>query len=125
MRVKKVSIYIRLCGEPGRPFERLKVRNPRQCGERDHYCLRVVGKWEFFPEGDSARKDLNEALHRKGEREHELRIGVAAPLIPQRTAAQPGKTRSPTPCRSTSTTSRQWAKTPRPFAPTAPLLTGS
>jgi hypothetical protein len=28
MRVKKVSIYIRLCGEPGRPFERLKVRNP-------------------------------------------------------------------------------------------------
>jgi integrase len=92
MKVKKVSIYIRLCGEPGRPFERLKVRNPRQCGERDHYCLRVAGKWEFFPEGDAARKDLNEALHRKGEREHELRIGVAAPLIPQRTAAQPGKT---------------------------------
>jgi Phage integrase family len=92
MRVKKVSIYIRLCGEPGRPFERLKVRNPRQCGERDQYCLRVAGKWEFFPEGDSARKDLNEALHRKGEREHELRIGVAAQLIPQRTAAQPGKT---------------------------------
>jgi len=92
MRVKKVSIYIRLCGEPGRPFERLKVRNPRQCGDRDHYCLRVAGKWEFFPEGDPARKDLNEALHRKGEREHELRIGVAAPLIPQQTAAQPGKT---------------------------------
>jgi hypothetical protein len=49
MRVKKVSIYIRLCGEPGRPFERLKVRNPRQCGKRDYYCLRVAGKWEFFP----------------------------------------------------------------------------
>lgn len=92
MKVKKVSIYIRLCGEPGRPFERLKVRNPRQCGERDHYCLRVAGKWEFFPEDDPARKDLNEALHRKGEREHELRIGVAAPLIPQRTAAQQCKT---------------------------------
>jgi integrase len=92
MRVKKVSIYIRLCGEPGRPFERLKVRNPRQCGKRDYYCLRVAGKWEFFPEDDPARKDLNEALHRKGEREHELRIGVAAPLVPLRTAAQPGKT---------------------------------
>jgi integrase len=92
MKVKKVSIYIRLCDEPGRPFERLKVRNPRQCGKRDHYCLRVAGKWEFFPEGDPARKDLNEALRCKGEREHELRIGVAAPLIPQRTAAQPGKT---------------------------------
>lgn len=92
MRVKKVSIYIRLCGEPGRPFERLTVRNPRQCGEHDHYCLRVGGKWEFFPESDAARKDLNEALHCKSEREHELRIGVAAPLIPQRTAAQPGKT---------------------------------
>jgi hypothetical protein len=26
MKVKKVSIYIRLCDEPGRPFERLKVR---------------------------------------------------------------------------------------------------
>ena len=91
MRVKKVSIYIRLSGEPGRPFERLKVRNPRQCGERDHYCLRVAGKWEFFPEGDPARTELNEALHRKSEREHELRIGVAA-LIPQRTAPQPGKT---------------------------------
>jgi len=92
MRVKKVSIYIRLCGEQGRPFERLKARNPRQCGDRDHYCLRVAGKWEFFPEDDPARKNLNEALHRKGEREHELRIGVAAQLIPQRTAAQPGKT---------------------------------
>jgi integrase len=92
MKVKKVSIYIRLCGELGRPFERLKVRNPRQCGPCDYYCLRVGGKWEFFPEGDSARKDLNEALHRKGEREHELRIGAAAPLIPQRTAAQPDKT---------------------------------
>jgi integrase len=87
MKSQKVTIYIRLCGEPGRPFERLRVRNPRQCGERDHYCLRVAGKWEFFPEGDPARKDLNEALHRKGEREHELRIGVAAPLIPQRAAA--------------------------------------
>jgi integrase len=92
MKVKKVSIYIRLCGEPGRPFERLKVRNPRQCGERDHYCLRVGGKWEFFAEDDPARKDLNEALHRKGEREHELRIGAAGPLIPQRTAARPDKT---------------------------------
>ncbi len=92
MRVKKVSIYIRLCGEPGRPFERLTVRNPRQCGERDYYCLRVGGKFEFFADHDAARKDLNEALHRKGEREHELRIGVAAPLIPQRTAAQPSKT---------------------------------
>jgi len=92
MKVKKVSIYIRLCGEPGRPFERLMVRNPRQCGEHDHYCLRVAGKWEFFPEDDAARKDLNEALHRKSEREHELRIGVAALLIPQRTAPQPGKT---------------------------------
>jgi integrase len=92
MRVNKVSIYIRLCGEPGRPFKRVRVRNPRQCGERDYYCLRVGGKFEFFAEHDAARKDLNEALHRKGEREHELRIGVAAPLIPQRTAAQPGKT---------------------------------
>lgn len=92
MRVKKVSIYIRLCDQPGRPFERLKVRNPRQCGERDYYCLRVGGKFEFFAEHDPARKDLNEALHRKGEREHELRIGVAAPLIPQRSVAQPDKT---------------------------------
>jgi hypothetical protein len=92
MRVKKVSIYIRLCDQPGRPFKRLKVRNPRQCGGRDYYCLRVGGKFEFFAEHDAARKDLNEALHRKGEREHELRIGVAAPLNPQRTAAQPGKT---------------------------------
>jgi len=92
MKVKKVTIYVRLCDAPGRPFERLKVRNPRQCGERDHYCLRVGGKWEFFAEDDPARKDLNEALHRKSDREHELRIGVAASLIPQRTAAQPGKT---------------------------------
>jgi len=92
MRVKRLSIYIRLCDQLGRPFERLKIRNPRQCGEHDHYCLRVAGKCEFFPEGDPARKDLNEALHRKSEREHELRIGVAAPLIPQRPAAQPGKT---------------------------------
>jgi hypothetical protein len=92
MKVKKVSIYFRLCDQPRRPFKRLKVRNPRQCGERDYYCLRVGGKFEFFAEHDAARKDLNEALHRKGEREHELRIGVAAPLIPQRTAAQPGKT---------------------------------
>jgi integrase len=92
MKVKKVSIYIRLCDQPGRPFRRLKVRNPQQCGERDHYCLRVSGKWEFFAEDDPARKDLNEALHRKGEREHELRIGVAASLNAQRTAAQPGKT---------------------------------
>jgi hypothetical protein len=87
MRVKKVSIYIRLCGEPGRPFKRLKVRNPRQCGERDYYCLRVGSSFEFFPEHDLARKDLNEALHRKGEREHELRIGVAAPITPQRKVA--------------------------------------
>lgn len=92
MRVKKVSIYIRLCDQPGRPFRRLKVKNPRQCGERDYYCLRVCGKFEFFAEHDAARKDLNEALHRKGEREHELRIGVAAPLIPQRTVVQPSKT---------------------------------
>jgi len=28
MRVKKVSIYIGRCDQPGRPFERLKVRNP-------------------------------------------------------------------------------------------------
>jgi hypothetical protein len=89
MRSQKVTIYIRLCGEPGRPFERLRVRNPRQCRERDHYCLRVAGKWEFFPEGDPARKDLNEALHRQSEREHELRIGVAAPLIPQPKAEAP------------------------------------
>jgi hypothetical protein len=92
MRVKKVSIYIRLCDQPGRPFERLKVRNPRQCGERDYYCLRVGGKFEFFAQKDAARRDLNEALHRKGEREHELRIGAAAPLIPQRSVAQPSKT---------------------------------
>lgn len=92
MRVKKVSIYIRLCCERGRPFERLRERNPQQCGEHDHYCLRVAGKWQFFPEDDAARKDLNEALHRKSEREHELRIGVAAPLIPQRTPDKPGKT---------------------------------
>jgi integrase len=87
MKSQKVTIYIRLCGEPGRPFERLKVRNPRQCGARDYYCLRVGGKWEFFAEHDPARKDLNEALRRKGEREHELRVGVAAPLIPQRSVA--------------------------------------
>src|ERR1700741_3288515 len=92
MRVKKVSIYIRLCGEPGRPFERLKVRNPRQCGKRDYYCLRVGGKFEFFAQKDAARRDLNEALHRKGRREHERRIGAAAPLIPQRSVAQPSKT---------------------------------
>ncbi len=92
MKVKKVSIYIRMCGEPGRPFERLKVRNPRQCGARDHYCLRVGGKWEFFAEDDPARADWNAACRRKFEREQELRLGVAAPLIPQRTAAQPGKT---------------------------------
>jgi|GEM_PF-5254031 len=62
MKVKKVSIYIRLCDQPGRPFKRLKVRNPRQCGERDHYCLRIGGKWEFFAEDDPARTDLNAAL---------------------------------------------------------------
>jgi integrase/recombinase XerD len=89
MRVKKVSIYIRLCGEPGRPFERLKVRNPRQCGKSDHYCLRVAGKWEFFPEGDPARTDLNAALRRQFEREQQLRLGVAAPSMPQ---ATPDKT---------------------------------
>jgi integrase len=89
MRVKKVSIYIRLCGEPGRPFERMKVRNPRQCGERDHYCLRVAGKWEFFPEGDPARTELNVALQRQFEREHALRLGVAAPADPQPKAEAP------------------------------------
>ena len=92
MKVKKVSIYIRLCGEPGRPFKRLKVRNPRQCGERDHYCLRVAGKWEFFPEGDPARTSLNDTLRRQFEREQELRLGVAAPSIPQPTPDITGKT---------------------------------
>jgi integrase len=87
MKSQKVTIYIRLCGEPLRPFKKLKVRNPRQCGPRDYYCLRVGGKFEFFAEHDPARRDLNEALHRKGEREHELRIGVAAPVIPGRTVA--------------------------------------
>src|SRR5271163_130392 len=111
MRVKKVSIYIRLCGEPGRPFERLKVRNPRQCGDRDHYCLRVAGKWEFFPEDDPAREDLNETLHHKGEREHELRIGVVARSSRSGRQRSRAKPRSPTPCRSISTTSRQWART--------------
>jgi hypothetical protein len=91
MKVKKVSIYIRLCGEPGRPFERLKVRNPRQCGERDHYCLRVAGKWEFFPEGDSARKDLNEALHRTtGIREQSLRKRRSCSLLASTVAVAAG-----------------------------------
>lgn len=92
MRVKKVSIYIRLCDQPKRPFERLKVRNPRQCGERDYYCLRVSGKFEFFAEHDAARKDLNEALRRKFEREQELRLGVAAPSMAKATPDKPGKT---------------------------------
>lgn len=95
MKVKKVTIYIRLCGEPGRPFERLRTRNPRQCGARDHYCLRVAGKWEFFAEDDPARTDWNAACRRKFDREQELRLGAAAPSIPQRTAAQPGKTPVP------------------------------
>ena len=92
MRVKKVSIYIRLCGEPGRPFKRLKARNPRQCGDRDHYCLRVGGNFEFFAEDDPARADLNAALRRQFEREQELRLGVAAPSMPQATPDKPGKT---------------------------------
>lgn len=92
MRVKKVSIYIRLCDQQQRPFERVKVRNPRQCGKRDHYCLRVGGKFEFFAEGDPARTDLNAALRRQFEREQELRLGVAAPSIPQATPDKPGKT---------------------------------
>lgn len=62
MKSHKVTIYIRLCAEPGRPFERLRVRNPRQCGARDYYCLRVSGKSEFFAEDDPARTDLNAAL---------------------------------------------------------------
>jgi len=90
MKVKKVSIYIRLCDQPGRPFKRLKVRNPRQCGERDHYCLRIGGKWEFFAEDDPARTDLNAALRRQFEREQKLRLGVAAPSIPQPTPDKPG-----------------------------------
>lgn len=59
MKGRKVTIYIRLCDEPGRPFERLRVRNPRQCGARDYYCLWVGGKWEFFADNDAARADLN------------------------------------------------------------------
>lgn len=92
MRVKKVSIYIRLCDQPGRPFKRLKVRNPRQCGERDYYCLRVGGKFEFFAEDDLALTDLNAALRRQFEREQELRLGVSAPSVPQATPDKPGKT---------------------------------
>jgi integrase/recombinase XerD len=92
MRVKKVSIYIRLCDQPKRPFERVKVRNPRQCGKRDHYCLRVAGKFEFFAEDDPARTDLNAALRRQFEREQELRLGVAAPSMPQAVPDKPGKT---------------------------------
>jgi hypothetical protein len=76
MKSQKVTIYIRLCGEPRRPFERVKVRNPRQCGARDHYCLRVGGKWEFFAVDDPARTDLNAALRRQFEREQALRLGV-------------------------------------------------
>ena len=55
MRVENVCIYIRLCGELGRPFEGLRVRNPRQCGKHDHYCLRVGRKYEFFAGNDPAR----------------------------------------------------------------------
>jgi len=83
MKSQKVTIYIRLCGEPGRPFEKVKVRNPRQCGARDHYCLRVGGKWEFFAEDDPARTELNAALRRLFERDQALRLGVAAPAGPQ------------------------------------------
>ena len=72
----RVTIYIRLGDEPGRPFEKVKERNPRQCGARDHYCLRVAGKWEFFAEGDPARTELNAALRRKFEREQALRVAA-------------------------------------------------
>lgn len=89
MKSQKVTIYIRLCGEPGRPFEKVKVRNPRQCGARDHYCLRVGGKWEFFAEDDPARTELNAALRRQFEREQVLRLGVAAPADPQPKAEAP------------------------------------
>jgi len=92
MRVKKVSIYILLCDQPKRPFERVKVRNPRRCGKRDYYCLRVAGKFEFFAEDDAARTNLNAALRRQFEREQELRLGVAAPSVPQATPDKPGKT---------------------------------
>jgi integrase len=89
MRVKKVSIYIRLCDQPRRPYKRLAdcSWNPRQCGKNDYYCLRVAGKFEFFPEGDPARTDLNAAMRRQFERQQGLRLGVTAPSIPQ-----PGKT---------------------------------
>ncbi len=83
MKGQKVTIYIRLCDAPGRPFERLRVRNPRQCGARDYYCLRVGGKWQFFAEDDTARTDLNAALRRQFEREQALRLGVAAHADPQ------------------------------------------
>jgi integrase len=87
MKSHKVTIYIRLCDEPGRPFERLRVRNPRQCGARDYYCLRVSGKWEFFAEDDPARTDLNAALARQFGREQKLRLGAAAPAVPMKAEA--------------------------------------
>ena len=89
MRVEKGKHLHPTVRRAGRPFERLKVRNPRQCGERDHYCLRVAGKWEFFPEGDPARTELNVALQRQFEREQALRLGVAAPADPQPKAEAP------------------------------------
>lgn len=92
MKTQKVTIYIRLCGEPGRPFEKVKVRKPRQCGEHDHYCLRVGGNWEFFAEGDPARTNLNAVLRRQFEREQELRLGMTAPSIPLAKPDKPGKT---------------------------------
>lgn len=93
MKSQKVTIYIRLCDQPDRPFEKVKVRNPRQCGARDYYCLRVCSKWEFFSENDPARTDLNAALRRKFEREQELRLGVAAPVDqqPKRQASSAGE----------------------------------
>src|SRR5271163_1211367 len=89
MKSQKVTIYIRLCGEPGRPYEKVRVRNPRQCGARDHYCLRVGGKWEFFAEHEPAQSDLNAALWRQFEREQELRLGVAAAADPTPKAELP------------------------------------
>jgi integrase len=89
MKSQKVTIYIRLCGEPGRPFEKVKVRNPRQCGARDYYCLRTGGNWEFFAGDDPARTELNAALRRQFEREQALRLGVAAPADPQPKAEAP------------------------------------
>ena len=58
-----VSIYIRITDDKGkRHYERVKDRNPQQCGPKDAYCLLYRdGKqvWEIVG------RDLNEALRKQ------------------------------------------------------------